>query len=172
IPPAPRGVPQIEVAFDVDSNGILSVTDKDKATGKTQSIRIEGSTGISKEEVERMRKEAEIYAAEDKKKKDLIETKNTADNLIYTTEKTLRDAGEKVSEEIKKQVQEKVDALKKVKESDNIEELKTKMDDLSQTIQKVGSELYKAAQGNNPPEGQGGPDEKKGPEEGQFKEKK
>ncbi|MBI2041701.1 MAG: molecular chaperone DnaK [Candidatus Nealsonbacteria bacterium] len=168
IPAAPRGVPQIEVTFDVDANGILSVTAKDKATGKTQSIRIEGSTGLSKEEVERMKKEAEVHAAEDQKKKDLIEAKNIADNLVYSTEKTIKEAGEKVQADVKKSIEEKIDALKKVKDGDKIEEIKQKTEDLSQAIQKVGAELYKAAQEKKPEETK--PEEKK-PEEGQYKEK-
>ncbi len=146
IPPAPRGMPQVEVSFDIDANGILSVTAKDKATDKSQSIRIEGSTGMSKEEVEKLKKEAEIHAAEDKKKQELIEAKNMADNLIYTTEKTLRDSGDKVSPENKKDIEEKVEALKKIKDSDNLEEIKKNTEELSQVVQKVGAELYKAAQ--------------------------
>ncbi|MBI2449982.1 MAG: molecular chaperone DnaK [Candidatus Nealsonbacteria bacterium] len=165
IPPAPRGIPQVELTFDVDASGILSVTAKDKATGKSQSIRIEGSTGLSKEEVERMKKEAEMHAAEDQKKRESIEAKNLADNLVYTTEKTLREAGDKVSADVKKEITEKVEALKKVKDGDNIEEIKQKTSELSQAIQKVGAELYKAAQQEKKPE------EKKGPEEGQYKEK-
>jgi molecular chaperone DnaK len=161
IPPAPRGVPQIEVTFDIDANGILNVTAKDKATGKSQSIRIEGSTGLSKEEVEKMKKEAELHAAEDKKKQELVETKNLADNLIYTTEKTLRESGVKVSSETKKEIEEKIEALKKVKDSDNIEEIKQKTTELSQSIQKIGAEMYKQTQ----------KEEKKGPEEGEYKEK-
>ena len=161
IPPAQRGIPQIEVTFDIDANGILDVTAKDKATAKSQSIRIEGSIGISKEEVEKMKKEAEVHVAEDKKKQELIEVKNMADNLVYTTEKTLRESGEKVSPEAKKEIQEKIKALKKVKESDNIEEIRSKTSELSQAIQKVGAELYKQK-----------PEEKKGPEEGEYKEKK
>ncbi|MDD3399866.1 MAG: molecular chaperone DnaK [Candidatus Pacebacteria bacterium] len=168
IPPSPRGVPQVEVTFDIDANGILSVTAKDKASGKSQSIRIEGSTGLSNEEVEKMRKEAEMHAAEDKKKQEAIEAKNLADNLIYTTEKTLRDGGDKVSAEIKKEVEDKVEALKKVKDTDNVEEIKQKTQELSQTIQKIGSEMYKTQEG-----GQAGGEEKKneGPEEGEYKEK-
>jgi len=168
IPPSPRGVPQVEVTFDIDANGILSVTAKDKASGKSQSIRIEGSTGLSNEEVEKMRKEAEMHAAEDKKKQEAIEAKNLADNLIYTTEKTLRDGGDKVSAEVKKEVEDKVEALKKVKDTDNVEEIKQKTQELSQTIQKIGSEMYKTQEG-----GQAGGEEKKneGPEEGEYKEK-
>jgi len=174
IPPAPRGVPQIEVTFDVDANGILTVTAKDKATSKSQSIRIEGSIGLSKEELERMKRDAEMHAAEDAKKRELIEARNLADNLVYTVENTLREAGDKVAADIKKQVEEKTEALKKVKDSDNIEDIKAKTAELSQLIQKVGAELYKQAPGQNPSGSQPGanPDEKKeGPEEGQFKEK-
>jgi molecular chaperone DnaK len=156
IPPAPRGVPQIEVTFDVDANGILTVTAKDKATGKSRSIRIEGSIGLSKEEIERMKREAEIYAEEDRKKRELAEAKNQADNLIYVSEKTLREAGEKISESLKKEVQEKIEELKRVKEGDNIEEIKRKTQELSQAIQKIGIEMYK----------KGG-----GPEEAEYKEK-
>ena len=164
IPAAPRGLPQVEVTFDIDANGILNVTAKDKATNKTQSIRIEGSTGLSKEEVERMKKEAEVHAAEDKKKQEMIEAKNLADNMVYTTEKTLREAGDKVSAEAKKEIEEKIESLKKVKDSDNMEDIKAKTSELSQAIQKVGAELYKQAGAQKPPEEQK-------PEEGEYKEK-
>jgi len=164
IPAAPRGLPQVEVTFDIDANGILNVTAKDKATSKTQSIRIEGSTGLSKDEVERMKKEAEVHAAEDKKKQEMIEAKNLADNMVYTTEKTLREAGDKVSAEAKKEIEEKIESLKKVKDSDNMEDIKAKTSELSQAIQKVGAELYKQAGAQKPPEEQK-------PEEGEYKEK-
>ena len=143
IPPSPRGVPQVEVSFDVDSNGILNVSAKDKASGKTQSIKIEGSLGISQEEIDKMRQSAEAHADEDKKKKEIVEARNLADNLIYTWEKTNRESGDKISEDIKKEISGKVDELKKVKDSDNIEEIKTKTNEASQAIQKAGSELYK-----------------------------
>ena len=185
IPPAPRGVPQIEVTFDIDANGILNVTAKDRATAKSQSIRIEGSTGISKEEVERMKKEAEIHAAEDKKKQEKIEVKNTADSLVYTTEKTLRESGDKVSAETKKEIEEKLEALKKVKDSDSIEDIKQKTQELSQVIQKVGAEMYKQSQSQEKAQGSQEKSnesqdkktedqekkEDKGPEEGKYKEK-
>ena len=174
IPPSPRGVPQVEVTFDIDANGILSVTAKDKASGKSQSIRIEGSTGISKEEVEKMKKEAEVHATEDKQKQEMIETKNLADNLVYTTEKTLRDAGDKVEASVKKEIEEKVEALKKVKETDNMEEIKAKSSELSSSVQKVGAELYKEAQEKKPEEGGEQKPEEGGeqkPEEGEYKEK-
>jgi molecular chaperone DnaK len=167
IPPASRGLPQIEVTFDVDANGIINVTAKDKATNKTQSIRIEGSVGLSKEEVEKMKKDAELHAEEDRKKGDLIESRNLADNLIYTTEKTLREAGDKVSAETKKEIEEKINDLKKVKDGDNIDDIKNKTSELSQVVQKVGAEMYKSSQG------QGGQEKKEGPqpEEEEYKEK-
>jgi len=146
IPPSPRGIPQIEVSFDIDSNGILNVSAKDKATGKSQSIRIEGSIGISKEEIEKMKQQAEIYAEEDKKKKELIEARNLAENLIYTWEKTNKDSGDKISSALKKQIQEKIEELNKVKDKDDIEKIKTKTQELSQIMQKAGAELYKQNQ--------------------------
>ena len=169
IPPSPRGIPQIEVTFDIDSNGILNVSAKDKATGKSQSIRIEGSIGISKEEIEKMKKEAELHTEEDKKKRELIEARNLADNLIYTWEKTVRDAGDKIDKDLKKEIEEKVEALKKVKDGDNIEEIKGKTTELSQIIQKAGAEIYKAAK---EPQKEEKPKEKgKDAEEGEYKEK-
>ena len=171
IPPAPRGIPQIEVTFDIDTNGILNVSARDKATGREQSIRIEGSCGISNEEIEKMKKEAELHAREDRKKQELIEAKNLADNLIYTTEKTLREAGEKISADIKKEIEGKIEALKKVKDSDNIEDIKNKTQELSQTIQKVGTELYKAAQEKKTEEKKSEESKKEKPEEGEYHDK-
>ncbi|MEA3344214.1 MAG: molecular chaperone DnaK [Patescibacteria group bacterium] len=146
IPPAPRGVPQVEVSFDIDANGILNVSAKDKATGKSQSIRIESSTGLSDEEIEKMKKESEVHGEEDKKKKELIEARNMAENLIYTSEKTIREAGDKISPELKKEIEEKTEELKKIKDSDNIEEIKSKTTEFSEMIQKAGAEMYKTAQ--------------------------
>jgi len=167
IPPAPRGLPQIEVSFDIDANGILNVSAKDKATNKTQSIKIEGSSGISKDEVERMKKEAEVHATDDKKKQEAIETKNTADTLIYTCEKTLKDAGDKIKPEEKKEVGDKINVLKEVLKSDNIDEIKLKTKDLGETIQKIGAELYK----NQPKTDEPKKDENNA-EEGKYKETK
>jgi molecular chaperone DnaK len=162
IPPSPRGVPQIEVSFDIDANGILSVKAKDKATGKEQSIRIEASTGLSKEEVEKMAKDAEAHAEEDKKKKDLVEARNLADTLVYTTEKALRDAGDKVAADKKKPVEEKIEALKKVKDSDDVAAIKKATEELSQEAQKIGQELYQAAQeADKAKAGEAKPEEKK-----------
>ena len=160
IPPSPRGLPQIEVAFDIDANGILNVSAKDKATGKEQSIRIESSIGISKDEIERMKKEAELHAEEDKKRQELINLKNQADNMIYVSEKTLRENKDKVSSEIAKEIQEKIDDLKKVKDGEDASAINNKISELSQTIQKIGAEMYKKK-----------PEDNKGPEEGQYKEK-
>lgn len=167
IPPAPRGVPQIEVTFDIDASGILKVTAKDKATNRIQSVRIEGSIGLSKEEIEKMKREAEMYAEEDKKKRELIEAKNLADNLIYTTEKTLRDLGEKVPPDIKKEIEDKIFNLKKSKDNDNIEEIKQKTQELSQSIQKIGAEMYKETNNQKKENDQ----DNRNPEEGEYKEK-
>jgi len=174
--PAPRGLPQIEVSFDIDANGILNVSAKDKKTGKSQSIKIEGSSGLSKEEVEKMKKDAEIHAAEDKKKQEVIEVKNNADALVYTCEKTIKDAGDKIKPEDKKMVEDKIVSLKDSQKTDNIEEIKSKTKDLSDTIQKIGAEIYK----EQPQQGaQPNPDEKDLPkddqpnaEEGKYTEQK
>ncbi|MCX6762829.1 MAG: molecular chaperone DnaK [Candidatus Moranbacteria bacterium] len=164
IPPSPRGVPQIEVSFDIDANGILSVKAKDKATGKEQSIRIEASAGLSKEEVEKMAKDAEAHAEEDKKKKEAVEARNLADTLVYTTEKALRESGEKIAEDKKKPVQEKIEALKKVKDGEDIEAIKKATEELSQEAQKIGQELYAAAQAADKAKaGEAKPEDKKDP---------
>jgi len=146
IPPAPRGVPQVEVKFDIDANGILNVKATDKATNKEQAITITASSGLSKDEVEKMKKEAELHADEDKKKQELIETKNLADTMVYTTEKMLRDVGDKVKADDKKEIEEKIEALKKVKEGEDVEAIKKAADELSQLAQKVGAEMYKAGE--------------------------
>ncbi len=183
IPLAPRGVPQVEVSFDIDANGILNVSAKDKASGKSQSIKIEGSAGLSKEEVEKMKKDAEIHATEDKKKQENIETKNLADALVYTAEKTLKDSGDKVSVDMKKTAEEKISSLKEAVKTDNMDDIKAKTKDLSEHMQKIGTELYKQQpQGGTqqtPPNpdnevDQKSEDEKNPPkaDEGEFKEKK
>ena len=146
IPPAPRGIPQIEVTFDIDANGILNVKAKDKATNKEQSIRIESASGLPKDEIEKMKREADTHAEEDRKKRELIDARNMADTLVYTTEKTIKEFGGKIKEEDKKEIEEKIAALKKVKDSGTLEEIKKASDELSQAIQKVGTELYKAQQ--------------------------
>lgn len=146
IPPAPRGVPQVEVTFDIDSNGILKVSAKDKGTNKEQHITITGSSNISDADIEKMKQDAEKYAEEDKKKKEGVEVRNKAESLIFQSEKTLKDAGEKVSDAIKQPVTEKIEALKKIlenKDSSN-EEIEKSYEELSSEIQKVGAEMYKA----------------------------
>ncbi len=146
IPPAPRGIPQVEVTFDIDASGILTVTAKDKASGKSQNIRIEASTGLSKDEIERMKKDAELHAEEDKRKKELIEARNMADTLSYTTEKAMKDAGDKLTADEKKPVEDAIVELNKVKNGDDLEAIKKTTETLSQAAQKIGEKLYKAAQ--------------------------
>ncbi len=150
IPSAPRGIPQVEVSFDIDANGILSVKAKDKATNKEQSIRIESSSGLNKEDIEKMKKEAEVFADEDKKKLEFIEAKNNAETLVYTTQKTLKDAGEKIDAATKSAIEEKVNAvntaLTAAQDHNDTENLKKVTQELSETVMKYGEALYKSAQ--------------------------
>jgi len=152
IPPAMRGLPQIEVTFDVDVNGILSVKAKDKSTGKEQTIRIEARSSLTKEEIEKMKKEAELHSEEDKKKKELVEARNLADQLIYTAEKALREAGDKISSDIKKGVEDKISALKQTKDGNDFAAIRQVSQDLSQEMQKIGEAMTK---GSQPKEGGG-----------------
>lgn len=142
IPPAPRGVPQIEVTFDIDTSGILKVTAKDKATNKTQHITITNSTNLDEKEVERMKQEAEANAAEDAKKKERIEARNQADSMVFTAEKSLKDAGDKVPAELKTEVEDKVKAVKEILETGSKEDLDAKTKDLMESMQKIGSAMY------------------------------
>ena len=170
IPPAPRGVPQVEVKLDIDANGILNVSATDKASGKSQNITITASTGLSKEEVERMKKDAEAHAADDKKKRERAEHQNLADTMVYTAEKMLKENGEKLSADEKTDIQGKIDALKKVKDGDDHEAIKKAADDLSNTVQKSGAKMYEQTKKEEPKA-----DEKKNPDEpidADFKEKK
>jgi len=146
IPPAPRGVPQVEVTFDVDSNGVLNVTAKDKATGKEQSIRIEASSGLTEEDIERMKKEAEDHATEDAGKKALIDSRNTAEQLLYTAEKSLKEHGDKVPAETKTEIEEKMSTLKEVREKDDKSAIDSKTEELSAALQKIGEIIQKAAE--------------------------
>ncbi|MBI4160390.1 MAG: molecular chaperone DnaK [Candidatus Yanofskybacteria bacterium] len=146
IPPAPRGIPQIEVTFDIDANGILNVKAKDKATGKEQSIRIEGSSGLTEDEKKKMMADAEKFAAEDAKKQESVESKNAAETLIYATEKAIKDAGEKIPLEDKKSAEEKIEALKKAKEGSDISEIKKATEELSAIAQKIGQAMYQQQQ--------------------------
>ncbi len=145
VPPAPRGTPQVEVTFDIDANGILTVTAKDKASSRAQNIVIKDTSALSKEEIEKMKKEAEQFGDEDRKKKEIIDLRNQADAMIYTSEKALKDAGDKVSADVKEQVEEKVKDLRAKKDAADAVEIKKSLDALSETISKVGAELYKAA---------------------------
>lgn len=149
IPPAPRGVPQIEVSFDIDANGILNVKAKDKATGKEQSVRIEGSSGLTEEEKKRMTADAERFATEDAKKKEAAEVKNLAETMIYTTEKMVKENGDKIKEEDKSELKAKSERLKEELKTDDLEKIKGASDELSKVAQRVGGELYK--QGTPPP---------------------
>ena len=151
IPPAPRGVPQIEVTFDIDSNGILNVTAQDKATGRSQKITITASSGLTDAEIERMKKEAEANAEADKKRKELVEARNYADNAIYTAEKTLKEAGDKVDAETRKQTEDLVARLRQTMGGEDSAAMRRETDELGQLIQKIGSSMYQQQQ--QPPQG-------------------
>lgn len=181
IPPAPRGVPQVEVTFDIDANGILTVAAKDKTSGKEQSIKITGSTGLSKEEIEKMKEEAEKNAEADKEVKEKIEAKNRADALIYTSEKSLKDAGDKVPAELKTEIEGKITELKDVIEKGTSKEVDEKSGELSTSLQKIGQYMSQQPQdGQTPPGTEGAPkaedaeevkkDDKKNAEEGEVVE--
>lgn len=179
IPAAPRGVPQIEVKFDIDANGILHVSAKDKATNKEQKITITSSSGLNKEEIEKMKKDAELHAEEDKKKKENAEIKNQADAVVFTTEKMIKESGDKMKPEDKKELEEKLEALKKVKDTDQIEEIKKTLEELNNVAQRIGAAMYSAQGGQAAGEQAGGPEtgaeggeKKEGPVEGEFEEKK
>ena len=173
IPPAPRGVPQIEVTFDIDANGILNVSAKDLGTGKEQKITITASTKLSKEEIDRMVKEAEEHAEEDKRRKEEIEIRNNADSLIYATEKTLSEFGDKITKEQKEKIDGAVKALKEALSGKDITEIKKKMDELSKAVQEVGATIYQKAQQAQAAQqaAQGAAGEKKEEKHGEDKEK-
>jgi len=168
IPLAPRGVPQVEVTFDLDANGILNVKAKDKASGKEQKITITASSGLSKDEIERMKKDAEAHAEADKLKRELIDVRNMAESLIYSSEKMIKDAGEKVKPEDKKNVEEKIEALKKVKDGEDANAIKTASNALGEAAQKIGAGMYEA--GAAPGAAAGSGDAKQGPVEGEYQE--
>ena len=174
IPPAPRGVPQVEVTFDIDANGILNVKAKDKATNKEQSIKITASSGLSKEEVEKMKQEAELHAAEDKQKQELIEVRNLADTMVYTSEKMMKEVEEKkiaITDDEKKAVNDAIVKVKEVKDKDNVEEIKKTSEELSKVAQVVGQKMYTANQPGTPgeqPSTDQPAEEPKKPEEGSI----
>ncbi|MBI4054257.1 MAG: molecular chaperone DnaK [Candidatus Doudnabacteria bacterium] len=172
IPPSPRGLPQVEVTFDIDANGILNVSAKDKATSKVQKITISGSSNLSKDEIERMKKEAEAHASEDRQKKELVDLRNQADQVIAVSEKTLKENQEKIPEDSRKKVEEKIAALKKVKDASDAAAVRKGLDELSAEIQKVGAAMYQQA-GTGKQDGGTTPDKDSGDTvEGDFKEKK
>ena len=155
IPPAPRGIPQIDVTFDIDANGILKVTAQDKATGRSQNITITASSGLSDEEVESMRKDAEQHAADDLQHKNLVEARNSADNTAYTAEKVLKDLGDKVPADMKSKVEDGVVSVREVMDSDDIEAIRKATEDLNQIVQQIGAAAYAQA---DPAEGEPSPD--------------
>jgi len=172
IPPAPRGLPQVEVTFDIDASGILTVTAKEKTTGKEQSIKITGSTGLSKEDIEKMKTDAEAHAADDEKRKELVEVRNISDQTIYAAEKSVKDFGEKAGAEMVKEVQDKIEALKTARNSEDAGTIKTAIETLSGALSKIGEAMAKQT-----PPSTGGPEggDQKPPEAGatdaEFKEK-
>jgi molecular chaperone DnaK len=178
--PAPRGMPQIEVAFDIDANGILSVSAKDKGTGREQKITITASSGLSKEEVEKMTRDAEAHAADDTKKKEEIEARNTADNLVYQAEKVMREHGDKVPADLKQQIEGKIAAVRSALQGQDAAYIRRTVQELTETMQKIGASVYQQQPGAPPPGGQappgaegpgpgkGKPDE--GTVEGEFRE--
>ncbi len=156
IPPAPRGVPQIEVTFDIDANGILNVSARDKATGKEQSIRIEASTGLTKEEVEKMVRDAQQHAAEDRKRRELVDTRNMADNVVYQTEKNLKDLGDKIDSASKERLESAVARVKEAMRGDNVQEIKSAVDALNQVWADVSGKLYERTTAQQRASAQGG----------------
>jgi molecular chaperone DnaK len=183
IPPAPRGVPQIEVTFDIDANGIVHVSAKDMGTGKEQKIRIESSSGLSDNDIDRMVKEAEIHAEEDKKERERAEVRNDADNMIYATEKNIKDLGDKVNPEDKAKADEAIAELRKALEGGDTEAIKAKTEALKQVSYKIAEEVYKqsgaqpggdaAAAGGgfaepNMGDASGGPEDAKGAEDADY----
>jgi len=172
IPPAPRGVPQIEVTFDVDANGILKVSAQDKATGRSQHITITASSGLSDAEVEKMRKDAEAHAEDDRKRKELIEARNNADNTAYAAEKALREFGDKVPAEIKSEIDTKVAEVKKAAEGEDVPAIKAATESLGQSIQKIGASVYEQNQAPAEGEAEAGSNPDAGPDvvDGEVKE--
>ena len=164
IPPAPRGIPQVEVGFDIDANGILHVSAKDLGTGREQKISITGSSGLNKDEVERMQHEAEAHAEEDKKAKEAIEIKNNADMLAYQSEKQLKELGDKISDDKKKSVEDAIAAVRDAINRNDTDAMKRTYDDLQNKFQEISAELYKQASAQAGPGAQAGP--QPGPEAG------
>ena len=163
--PAPRGMPQIEVSFDIDANGIISVKAHDKGTGREQKITITASSGLSKEEIERLQREAEAHAAEDVKKREEIEARNMADNLAYTAERTLREQGDKVPSDLKEELDGKIATVKSALSGSDVEQVNRSAQELSEALQKVGAAVYGQAGATPPPGGEEAGAEEPGAEE-------
>ena len=171
IPPAPRGIPQIEVTFDIDADGILHVSAKDKATGREQKITITASSGLSKQEVEQMVKEAERHAAEDARRKEEVEARNMADSAIYTAEKTLRDMGDKISADLRSEVEGKIAAVRSAMQSNNVNQILSATRELGEALQKIGTAAYQQAGPQPGAQGpEGGTESKDGTVEGEYRE--
>jgi molecular chaperone DnaK len=172
IPPSPRGVPQIEVTFDVDANGIMKVSAADKATGRSQHITITASSGLSDSEVEKMRKDAEAHADDDRKRKDLIEARNNADNTAYAAEKAIREFGDKVPNDIRSEIEAKVAETKSAAQGEDVEKIKAATEALAQAIQKIGASVYEQGQASGSSEAGSNPNPDAGPEvvDGEVKE--
>jgi molecular chaperone DnaK len=174
IPPAPRGIPQVEVAFDIDANGILNVSAQDKATGREQKITITAGSGLSKDEVEKLRQEAESHADEDRQRREEIELRNQADSLAYTAEKTIREQGDKVPADVKSEVEAKVQAVRSALQGADMEAVRSALAELSESIQKIGAAMYgqpgaeAGPNGEAPPEGEAPAEE--GTVEGEYRE--
>jgi molecular chaperone DnaK len=178
--PAPRGVPQVEVTFDLDANGILNVRAQDKGTGKEQKITITASSGLSKDEVSKMQKEAEAHASEDVKRRDEIEAKNTADTMAYQAEKTLRDNKDKIPADLNSEAEEKIKAVKSALQGSDVNTIKNATQALNETMQKIGQAVYSKQQpppggqqpppGEQPPPPEGGKGKDEGTVEGEFRE--
>ncbi|MFO8011109.1 MAG: Hsp70 family protein, partial [Dehalococcoidia bacterium] len=171
--PAPRGVPQIEVTFDIDANGILNVTARDKGTGKEQKITITASSGLSKDEVDRMVREAEQHAEEDQRRKEEIDTRNQADNMAYNVEKTLRDTGDRIPEGLKSEAEEKISAVRSALQGTDSEQVRRATQELESVMQRIGSEVYShsgAAAGGGYAKEEGEDQQDEGTVEGEFRE--
>jgi molecular chaperone DnaK len=171
IPLAPRGIPQIEVAFDIDANGIVGVSAKDLGTGKEQSIKIQASSGLSEQEIKKMVKDAEAHAEEDRKKKSLVEARNKADQMIYTTEKTLRDYGDKISSDERKKIEEKIEKVKEAMRGENADQINRSIDELMQASHKIAEEMYKQTSAQQQASSQEPPREEKKEEKKEEKGK-
>ncbi|MBA7714648.1 Chaperone protein DnaK [subsurface metagenome] len=171
IPPSPRGIPQIEVAFDIDANGILNVSAKDLGTGKQQSIEIKSSSGLNEKEIDKMKKEAESHAEEDRKKREVVDLKNQADQIIYSTEKTLKEHGDKVPADTRSNIENAINNLKETVKGENADAIKKAIENLSNTTQELGKKLYEEAAKRQATASAGQQEKPTPPPEGEVKRK-